>query len=114
MTEVCPIGSAVAIVGGSENNDIVAPAERVLVERDWTKINIRVMARGLVGGRTIKVPVRELAQVGDLAGDRLNGDNGIDKRETLTCTLGDVPCFYSEARRGHQSRRLREGLSERR
>lgn len=76
MAEVCLIGSTVAIVGGSEYKNVVATAERILVERDWMKINIRVMARGLIGGRTIKVPVGELAQVSDLLGDRLNGDNG--------------------------------------
>lgn len=25
---------------------------------------------------------------------------------TVKCTLGDVPCFYNEVRRGHQSKRL--------
>jgi hypothetical protein len=79
MAEVCLIGSAVAIVGGSENKNIVATAERILVERDRTKNNIRVMAGSLVGGRTIEVPVGELAQVGDLPSDRLNGDNGFQK-----------------------------------
>jgi hypothetical protein len=108
MAEVCLIGSAVAIVGGSENNNIVATAERIPVERDRTKKNIRVMAGGLAGGRTIEVPVGELVQVGDLLRDCLNGDNGLQKRETLTWIPGDVPCFYNEVRRGHQSKRLRE------
>lgn len=76
MAEVCLIGSTVAIVGGSENKNVVATAEGILVERDWMKINIRVMPRGLIGGRTIKVPVGELVQVSDLLSDRLNGDNG--------------------------------------
>jgi hypothetical protein len=39
------------------------------------------MAGGLVGGRTIEVPVGKLAQVGDLLRDRLNGDNGFQKRQ---------------------------------
>ena len=108
MTEVCLIGGAVAIVGGSENDNIVTTAERILVERGWTKKNIRVMAGGLAGGRTIEVPVGELVQVGDLLSDSLNGDNGFQNRETLTWTPGDVPCFYNEVRRGHQSKRLRE------
>jgi len=69
MTEICLIGSAVAVVGGSENENVVTTAERVLVECDWTKQNIRIMTGGLVGGRTIEVPVWELAQVGDLMGD---------------------------------------------
>jgi hypothetical protein len=57
MTEVCLVGSAVAIVGRSENDDVVTTAEGILIECDWVKINIRVVARGLVGGRTIEVPV---------------------------------------------------------
>lgn len=77
MTEVCLIGSAVTIVGGSKNENIVATAERIPVVRDWTKENVRVMAGGLVCGRTIKVPVGELVYVGDLVSDRLNGDKGI-------------------------------------
>jgi len=70
MAEVCLVGSTVAIVGGSEDKNIVTTAERISVVLDWTKKNIRVMARGLVGGRTIKVPVGELAQVSDLFRER--------------------------------------------
>jgi hypothetical protein len=108
MTVVCLIGSAVAIVGGSENDNVVTTAERILVDCDWTKKNVRVMTGGLIGGRTIEIPVGELAQVGDLLLEGLNGDNVFQKRETLKCTLGDVPCFYNEVRRGHQSKRLRD------
>jgi hypothetical protein len=111
MTEVCPIGSAVAIVGGGEDDNVVTTAERILVDCDWTKKNIRVMTGGLVGGRAIEIPVGELAQVGDLSSDGLNGDNGSQRRGTLKCTLGDVPCFYSEVRCGHQSKRLREKVN---
>ena len=107
MTVVCLVGSTVAVVGGSENDDIVTTAERILVVRDWTKINIRVMAGGLVGGGAIKVPVGELAKVGDLLKYSLNGDTRFQRREALTWTAGDVPCFYNEVRRGHQSKRLR-------
>jgi hypothetical protein len=71
MTVVCLIGSAIAIVGGSENENVVTTAERILVDLDWAKKNIRVMTRSLVGGRTIEVPVGELAQIGDLSSDGL-------------------------------------------
>lgn len=57
MSVVCPVGSAVAIVGSSENENVVTTAERILVDRHWTKKDIRVVARGLASGRTIKVPV---------------------------------------------------------
>lgn len=79
MTEVRLIGGAVAIVGGSKDNNIITTAERIFVEGDWTKVNIRVMARCLVGGGTVKVPVGELAQVSDLVSDCLKGNYGVQK-----------------------------------
>jgi hypothetical protein len=107
MTEVCPIRSAVAIVGGSEDDDIVTTAERIPVERDWTKKNIRIVSGSLVGGRAIEVPVGELAQVGNFLSDSLNRDHEVKKTRQRR-TPGDVPCSYNEVRRDHQSKRLRE------
>lgn len=57
MTVVCPVGSAIAIVCSGENKDVVTATERILVEHNWTKYDIRVVARSLVSGRTIEVPV---------------------------------------------------------
>ena len=79
MTEVCLIGSAVAVVGCREDENIVTTAERISIERDRTQINIRVVARCLVGGGTIKVPVGELAQLGNFVSDGLKGNYGIEK-----------------------------------
>ena len=80
MTVVRPILSTIAIVRRSEDNNVVTTTERIPVDRSWTKDNIGVMARRLIGGGTIKVPVGELAQVGDLLGDRLSKDYGIQQR----------------------------------
>jgi hypothetical protein len=77
MTVVRPIGTTIAIVRRSEDNNVVTTTERILVNRSWTKVDIRVMARRLVGGGTIKVPVGELAYVSDLLRERLSKDNGI-------------------------------------
>ncbi len=74
MAIVGSIGSAIAIVGRSEDKDVVTTTEGILVKDDGTKRNIRVMARGLVGGGTIEVPVGELADVSDLLGDCLFED----------------------------------------
>jgi hypothetical protein len=71
MTEVCLVGSAVAVIGSREDENVVTTTERISVERDRTQINIRVVARSLVGGGTIKVPVGELAQVGNFVSDGL-------------------------------------------
>jgi len=78
VTVVCLVGSAVAVVGRREHENVVTTTERILVERNRTQINVRVVARGLVGGGTVKVPVGELAQVGDLVSDRLKGNGGIE------------------------------------
>jgi hypothetical protein len=70
MAEVRPVGSAIAIVGSSEDEYIVTTTEGILVKGDGTKRNVGVMARGLVGGGAIEVPVGELAHVSDLVRDR--------------------------------------------
>jgi len=111
VTEVGPIRSAVVIVGGSEDDDVVTTAERILVERDRTKINVRVMAGSLVGGRAIEVPVGELAEFGNLLSDRLDGDNEFQTSGSSRWTPRDAPCSYNEVRCGHQSKRLREKVS---
>jgi hypothetical protein len=79
MTEVCPVGSAIAVVGCREDDNVVTTTERIFVERDRTQINIRVVTRSLVGGGTIKVPVGELAQLGNFVRDGLKGNYGIEK-----------------------------------
>jgi hypothetical protein len=70
MAEVRPVRSAIAIVGSSEDEDVVATTEGILVNGDGTKRNIGVIARGLVGGGAIEVPVGELAHVSDLVRER--------------------------------------------
>jgi len=70
MAMVRPVRSAVAIVGGREDEDIVTTTEGVFVNGDGMKRNVRVMARSLVGGGTIEVPVGELAHFSDLVRDR--------------------------------------------
>ena len=74
MAMVRPVRSAVAIVGGREDEDIVTTTEGVFVNGDGMKRNVRVMARSLVGGGTIEVPVGELAHFSDLVRDRLIED----------------------------------------
>lgn len=71
MAEVRPIRSPIAIVGSSEDDDIVATTERILENSNGTERYVGVMARGLVGGGAIEVPVGELAHVSDLLCDRL-------------------------------------------
>ena len=74
MAEVRPIRSAIAIVASSEDEDIVTTTEGVFVKGDGMKRNIGIMARSLVGGGAIEVPVWELAHISDLVRDRLIED----------------------------------------
>lgn len=66
MTEVGPVRGAVAVVGLCENQDVVAATEGVLEDGGGTEVDIRVVSRGLIGGRTIEVPDAKLANVCDL------------------------------------------------
>jgi hypothetical protein len=81
MAVVRPVRGAIAIVGGSEDEDIVTTTEGVFVKGDGTKRNVGVMARSLVGGGAIEVPVGELAHVSDLVRDRLIEDRRYLKGE---------------------------------
>ena len=81
MTVVRPIRSAIAIVAGSEDEDIVTTTEGVFVKGNGMKRNIGVMARSLVGGGAVEVPVGELAHVSDLVRDRLIEDRRYLKGE---------------------------------
>lgn len=71
---VRPIRSAIAVVGGSKDENIVTTTEGVFVIDNRTEGNIGVMARSLVGGGTIEVPVGKLVHVSDLVWERLIED----------------------------------------
>jgi len=108
VTEVRPVRSAVAVVGRGQNENVVTTAERILVERSRAQKNVRVVARSLVSGGTIEVPVGELAQVGNLLSDRLKGNYGIKKGGSTTWWERCLPCSLNEARCCHRSRHLNE------
>lgn len=74
MAVVRPIRSAIAIVGGSEDEDIITTTEGVFVISNRTKRYIGVMTRSLVGGGAIEVPVGKLVHVSDLVWERLVED----------------------------------------
>jgi hypothetical protein len=66
MTVIGPVRSAVVIVTLGKDEDVVAAAERILEDGSRAQVDVRIMARSLVGGGTIEVPNAELADVGDL------------------------------------------------
>jgi len=56
VTEVVFVGSAIGIPALSKNNNVGRAAEGIGVDCAGTEVDIGVVTRGLVGGRTIKVP----------------------------------------------------------
>jgi len=106
MTEVRPVGSAVAVVGLCEDKDVVTAAEGIFEDGCRTKVDIGVIPRGLVGGRTIKVPNAQLANICDLLADSLQGKRHLD--DGVFDFHGQVrqPSFLSEDHHPHQSRHL--------
>ena len=83
LREVHNLGGVVAVVGlvrGAivvvalcEDEDVIATAEGVLEDGGGTEVDVGVVARGLVGGRAVKVPDAEGPDVRNLLGDGLDG-----------------------------------------
>ena len=65
VTVVGLVWSAVVVVGLSEDENVVTATEGVLEDSDWPQIDVGVITRCLVGGRTIKIPDSQLADIGD-------------------------------------------------
>ena len=49
MAIVGAVGSAIVVVGLSEDNDIVSTTEWVFENGSWSEVDVRIVARGLVG-----------------------------------------------------------------
>jgi hypothetical protein len=81
-----PVGRAVVVVCFAQDEDVIAATERILEDRDGTKINIGIMTRRLVGGGAIEIPDPELTDVSDYAVDglRAGGERGVGMRERGT------------------------------
>ena len=66
VTIVGPVGGAVIVIALGEDEDVIAAAEGVFEDGGGAQVDVGVIARGLVGGGTVKVPDTELANVCDL------------------------------------------------
>ena len=79
---VGPVRGAIVVVAFGKDNDVVTTTERVGVVSDGAEVDIRVAARGLVGGRTVKVPLLEVLK-------RLDGAiEGGGLAADFTCNVG--------------------------
>jgi hypothetical protein len=65
VTIVGPVWGSVVIVGLGEDKDVVSSAERILEDGGGAKVDVRVFAGGLVGGRAVKIPNAEITNVFD-------------------------------------------------
>lgn len=106
MAVISPVGSAIVVVGFGKNKDVVTTTERVLENSGRTEIDIRITTRGLIGGRTIKVPYTELADVSHLLADGL--DIKISKHRERHGEELDTQWFWNGDRHCHQPKHLEQ------
>ena len=72
MTVVELVGGSIRIPGLAENETVIAKAERVREDSNRAEVDIGVVTGGLAGGRTVKVPFRELIDGFNRLGESLN------------------------------------------
>jgi hypothetical protein len=60
MTVVKLVGGSIRIPGLAENENVIAKSEGVREDSNRAEVDIGVVTGGLAGGRTVKVPFREL------------------------------------------------------
>lgn len=65
------VGGAIGVPGLTEDKDVVSLAEGVREDSNGADIDIGVVAGGLAGGGTVKVPLGELVDGGDGLGESL-------------------------------------------
>ncbi|KAH3663872.1 hypothetical protein OGAPHI_005275 [Ogataea philodendri] len=68
MSVVELVWSSVVVPALSQDNNVVALSEWVWVESDRSEVDIGVVAWGLAGGRTVKVPLWQLGHISDFLG----------------------------------------------
>lgn len=73
MTEVELVGCSIRIPGLAENEDVIATAERISEDSNRAEVDIGVVTGSLAGGRTVKVPFRELIDGFNGLGESLRG-----------------------------------------
>jgi len=76
VTIVGPVWCTIVIVALGEDENVVAASERVLEDGSGAQVDVGIPARGLVGGRAVKVPDTELANILDFLADGLQGRGG--------------------------------------
>ena len=73
VTIVRPVRGAIVVVALREDEDVVTATERVFEDGSGTEIDVRIVTRSLVGGRTIEIPYPKLLNACNLLGYSLIG-----------------------------------------
>jgi hypothetical protein len=73
MTVVKLVGGSIRIPGLAENENVIAKSEGVREDSNRAEVDIGVVTGGLAGGRTVKVPFRELIDRFNRLGESLDG-----------------------------------------
>jgi len=68
---VGPVRCSIVVVRLCEDKNVFPTAERILENRSGAKVDVGVVAGSLVGGRAVKVPNAEIANIVDSLGDSL-------------------------------------------
>ena len=71
VTVIGLVWSAVVVIALGEDEDIIAATEWIFEDGSWPQVDVGVATWSLVGGRTIKVPDSQLADVGHFLVDSL-------------------------------------------
>ncbi len=87
MTEVRFVGGSIVVVSLGKNENIVTATEGILEDGSRTEVDIGVMTRCLVGGRAVKVPDTEGANISDLLAHGLYNNDERDIRVSGGATL---------------------------
>ena len=81
MTVVGLVWGAVVVVALGKNEDVVTTTEGVFEDGSGPQIDVRVLTRSLVGGRTIEIPNTQLTDVGDFLVNGLYGGGQTTRRQ---------------------------------
>ena len=71
MAVVELVGGAIRIPALGHDENIVAATEGIGENGTWSKVHIRVVARRLASGRTVKVPFGEIVDTSGLLAESL-------------------------------------------
>jgi hypothetical protein len=83
VAEIVGVGLAVRHPALAHDEDVVAQTHWVRVEGFGAEVDIRIVARSLAGGGTVKVPFWELLDFADLLRESLGSESALPFRDAV-------------------------------